>query len=393
MKSKFKKSIVLFLMLAFLFPVLAGPATAAPLTYDPLNYFLYYMEDSNQFYFLVTNPSGQVVKLNFPTEREFELIVKKGNQVVWRYSDSKKFDKTTKQENFLPGHAKFYKVDVPKLASGNYTVNAYFAGGASAGRIVAQTQLNWGSQNTTRPPVTDNQGLSYRLFQDNNQNLVFVVENNSNRNIRLNFSTEKEFDIVVYNSSWSKVWQDSWSRWYPNRSKTEILAPGQAKIYSTQLPKLANDSYYAYAYFMGSNRNDAVTSLNFNVYQGGGWGNDGWNNGTNWDLANKLSFATWYNGGKQPQIAFEVKNKTNKPVKISYPISKAIEVIVKGDNGFTWRYSNNLGSLSTSEIAAGGASYSFIYLPEMPKGNYTAEVYYHAYSSIKPASSTGFRVW
>lgn len=392
MKSGVKKSIVLFLMLAFLFPILAGPVAAAPLAYDPLNYFVYYMEDSNQFYFLVTNPSSQVVKLNFSTEREFELIAKKGNQVVWRYSDGKKFDKNSKQENFLPGHAKFYKVDVPKLASASYTVDAYFAGGPSAGRIVAQTQLNWGSQNSWTPPVVDKQGLSYRLFQGNNQDLVFMVENNSKKSIRLNFPSDKEFDIVVYNSGWGKVWQDSWSKWYAQRGKSEMLAPGQAKVYTTKLPKLANDNYYAYAYFMGSNRQDAVTSLNFSAYQGGGWNNGGWNSGINWNLANKLNFASWFNGGKQPQIAFEVKNKTNQPVKISYPISRAIEVVVKGDNGFTWRYENNLEGLSTSEIAGGGASYSFVYLPNLPKGNYTAEVYYHAYSSVVPAATASFRI-
>ncbi len=392
MKSKFKKSIILFLMAAFLFPILAGPVAAAPLAYDPLNYFVYYMEDSNQFYFLVTNPSSQTVKLNFPTEKEFDLIVQKGNQVVWRYSDTKQFSNGSKQENFLPGHAKFYKVDVPKLNSGNYTVNAYFTGGPSNGRIVAQAQLNWGSQNSWKPPVTETQGLSYRLFQGSNQDLVFMVENNSKKNIKLNFPSQKEFEIVVYNSSWNKVWQDSWNKWYSEKSKSEILAPGQVKIYTTKLPKLASDSYYAYAYFMGSNRQDAVTSLNFNTYPGGDWNNGNWNNDTNWDLINKLSFASWFNGGKQPQIAFEVKNKTKQPVKIAYPVSKGIEVIVKGDNGFTWRYGNNLGSLSTSEIAGGGASYSFVYLPDLPKGNYTAEIYYHAYSSVKPASVTNFKI-
>ncbi|MFA5536838.1 MAG: BsuPI-related putative proteinase inhibitor [Bacillota bacterium] len=392
MKSKFKKLIILFFMVAFLFPILVGPVAAAPLAHDPLNYFVYYMEDSNQFYFLVTNPSSQTVKLNFATEKEFDLVVQRGNQVVWRYSDNKKFNNSFKQENFLPGHAKFYKVDVPKLTSGNYTVNAYFTGGPSGGRIVAQTQINRGNQNSWKPPVTEAQGLSYRLFEGSNQDLVFVVENNSKKNIKLSFPSEQEFEIVVYNSSWNKVWQDSWNKWYSQKGKSEVLAPGQAKIYTTKLPKLANDSYYAYAYFMGSNRQDAVTSLNFNTYPGGNWNNGNWNGSPNWELANKLSFAAWFNGGKQPQIAFEVKNKTQQPVKIAYPVSKGIEVIVKGDNGFTWRYGNNLGALSTTEIAAGGASYSFVYLPDLPKGNYKAEIYYHAYSSVTPASVTSFRI-
>lgn len=387
MLNTIKKWLGVLLMAAFLLPIFAAPTLAAPTAYDPLGYYVYYMKDQGQFYFLVTNPSNQVVKLNFPTAREFELILKKGNKIVWRYSDTQEFDKKGRQEDFLPGHAKFYKVDVPKLSAGNYTLNAYFAGGPSAGRVVAQTQFSVG---TTQKPPTDNQkqDLSYRLFQVNDQELMFVVKNDSGKNIRLSFPSAKEFDITVFNSTWQKVWQDSWTKWYSQRTKTEVLAPGQAKVYTTKIPKLGKGTYYAYAYFYGNKGNEPVASLKITPNFRSDWGN-----GTNWDLANKLSFSSWYNGGKQPQIAFEVRNKTDQPVKISYPVSKAIEVVVTGDNGYTWRYSNNLGNLGTTTIAPEGASYSFIYLPELPKGNYTAKVYYHAYSSLKPAATTSFKVW
>lgn len=387
MFTKIKKWVSVLVVAAFLLPVLAMPALAAPTAYDPLGYYVYYMKDQGQFYFLVTNPSNQVVKLNFPTEREFELILKKGNKVVWRYSDTQEFEKSAKQEDFLPGHAKFYKVDVPKLSSGNYTLNAFFAGGPSAGKMVAQTHFSVGT--AQKPPVNNQkQDLSYRLFQVNDQELMFIVKNNSAKNIRLSFPSAKEFDITVFNSAWQKVWQDSWTKWYAQRTKTEILAPGQAKVYTTKIPKLNKGTYYAYAYFYGTKGKEPVASLKITPNY---WNHNG--NGTNWELATKLSFNSWYNGGKQPQIAFEVRNKTDKAVKISYPMSKAIEVVVTGDNGYTWRYDNNLANLGTTTIAPGGASYSFVYLPELPKGNYTAKVYYHAYSSLKPAATTSFKVW
>lgn len=386
MVSRTKKWLCILIVTAFLLPVLAAPTLAAPAAGDPLGYFVYYMKDQGQFYFLVTNPSSQVVRLNFPTEREFELVLKKGNQVVWRYSDTKEFGKTGKQENFLPGHAKFYKVDVPKLSNGNYTLSAYFAAGPSAGRVVAQTQFTVGSgQNTT--PDRDKQTLSYRLFQVNEQELMFVVENTSSKSIKLSFPSAKEFDITVFNSAWQKVWQDSWTKWYAQGSKTETLAPGQAKVYTTKLPKLSKGTYHAYAYFYGTKGSDPVASYRFSYNQGSG------SSDTDWNLAGKLSFRAWYNGGKQPQVAFEVKNVTNKDVKIHYPMSKALEVVVTGDNGYTWRYSANLGSsLGTTTLAAGGASYSFVYLPDLPRGNYTAKVYYPAYSTSKPAATTTFKV-
>lgn len=392
MKKRTKQLLSSLVAVIFLIPILISPVAAAPLAHDPLNYNLYHMEDVNQFYFLVTNPSNQAVKLNFPTEKEFDLVIKKGNRPVWRYSDTKKFSNKGNQENFLPGHAKFYKIDVPKLPSDNYTLEAFFTGGYSSRQVVAQIPLNWGSSTGWRPPSTKPgaRELDYRLLQPNDQELMLVVENNSSRTVRLDFPSNKEFDIVVYNSAWQVVWQDSWNKWYPSRGKKENLAPGQSKVYQTTLPKLNRGSYQARGYFYGVKGNDAVASLRFSVNQWNSGGN--WNDNPNWNLGSKLSFSSWFNGGNQPQIAFEVKNTTNKPVKISYPVSKAIEVVVKGDNGFTWRYSNNLGGLSTSEIAAGGASYSFVYLPSLPKGNYKADVFYPPYSTVRPASSTSFRI-
>jgi len=387
MLSRTKKWLAILIVTAFLLPVLAAPTLAAPTAGDPLGYFVYYMKDQGQFYFLVTNPSSQVVKLNFPTEREFELVLKKGHQVVWRYSDTREFGKNGKQENFLPGHAKFYKVDAPKLSNGTYTLSAYFAAGPSAGRLVAQTQFTVGSaQNPSKDQAKET--LSYRLIQLNEQELMFIVENTSGKNVRLSFPSAKEFDITVFNSSWQKVWQDSWTKWYAQGAKTETLAPGQAKVYTTKLPKLNKGTYYAYAYFYGTKGNDPVASLQFSYSQG----NSGGGADIDRDLAGKLSFRAWYNGGKQPQIAFEVKNVSGKAVKIHYPMSKAIEVVVTGDNGYTWRYSANLSGLGSTTIAAGGASYSFVYLPDLPKGNYTAKVYYPAYSSAKPAATTTFKV-
>ncbi|NLC77494.1 MAG: hypothetical protein GX750_07720 [Clostridia bacterium] len=387
MITRAKKAISVFLAVAFLLPLLAGPLAAAPAANDPLGYYVYYMEDQGQFYFLGTNPSNQVVKLDFKTEREFELVVKKGNQVVWKYSDTKEWAKTPKQENFLPGHAKFYKVDVPKLPAGNYTLNAFFAGGPSQGSRVAQTQFSIGNKGW-QPPVENSNELSYRLFQLDNQELMLVVQNTSSKPVKLRFPTAKEFDVIVFNSRWNKVWQDSWNHWYSPKGKTETLAPGQAKVYRTKLPKLSDGKYYAYGYFYGTPGNNAVASLSFTLDRR----DSGGKSGINWDIANKLSFSAWYNGGKQPQIAFEVRNKTNQPVKISYPMSKAIKVVVKGDNGFSWSYGTGAALNTTTQIAAGGASYSFVYLPQLPKGNYTAEVYYHPYSTAKPAATTDFRV-
>lgn len=388
MITRAKKVIAILLAVAFMLPLLVSPAAAAPVAGDPLGYFVYHMEKEGQFYFLVTNPSNQVVKLNFKTEREFELVVRKGNQVVWKYSDTKEWDKTPKEENFLPGHAKLYKVDVPKLPAGNYTLNAFFAGGPSQGQRVAQTQFTIGGRGW-QPPVENSKALSYRLFQVDNE-LMLITQNTSSKPVQLRFPSAKEFDIVVYNSSWNKVWQDSWNHRYAQRAKTETLAPGQAKVYRTKLPKLADGRYYAYAYFYGTPGNKAVASLNFSL-NSKNWGGD--NGGINWDIANKLTFSAWYNGGKQPQIAFEVKNKTKNPVKISYPMSKAIRVVVKGNNGYTWQYNTNPAVNTTTTIAGGGASYSFVYLPNLPKGNYTAEVYYEAYSKSRPAATTSFRVW
>ena len=90
----------------------AGPV-AAPAAYDPLGYYLYYTEDVNQFYFLVTNPSSQAVNLKFSSGQDYDLVIKQKGKVVWKDSWNKNYSQAVRQENFLPGHAKFYKIDAP----------------------------------------------------------------------------------------------------------------------------------------------------------------------------------------------------------------------------------------------------------------------------------------
>ncbi|MGI6553581.1 MAG: hypothetical protein GX779_05385 [Clostridia bacterium] len=362
----------------------AGPVQAAPAAYDPLGYYLYYTEDVNQFYFLVTNPSSQAVNLKFSSGQDYDLVIKQKGKVVWKDSWNKNYSQAVRQENFLPGHAKFYKIDAPKLRKGSYQVQAIFTAGPSAGRVVAEIQ--WGvGQIVPEKPSADTSLLDYYLFKSTNTNeLLFVVKNNTDQTVKLHFPSGKEFDLIIYNASWQKAWQDSWTKWYHQSAKKEKLAPGQAKVYRAKLPKLSPGTYTVHAYFYGAKLTGPAATMKLKA--GGQIVNP---------HLSQLSFSAWYNGGKQPQIAFQVKNTGTKPVTITFPQGKTLEVVVTGDNGFSWRYSDSYRSgsaLLTRSLAGGGASYSFIYLPKLPKGKYTVDIYYLAYSEKKPAASTSFRI-
>lgn len=386
MKKKSTVLLTALLIVSLLVPVFAaGPAQAAPAGYDPLGYYLYNMEDVNQFYFLVTNPSSQSVNLKFSSGQDYDLVIRQNGKIVWKDSWNKSYTQSLRQENFLPGHAKFYKIDAPKLGKGSYTVQAVFAAGPSTGRVVAEIQWRVG-QAAPEKPSADASLLDYYLFESpNTDELLFVVENNTDRTIKLNFPSSKEFDLIIYNSYWEKAWQDSWAKWYSQSVKKEKLAPGQAKVYRAKLPKLSRGTYTAHAYFYGARLTGPAATMKLKVGT----------QTTNPNLS-QLSFGAWYNGGKQPQVAFEVKNTSTKPITITFPQGKTLEVVVTGDNGVSWRYSDSYRSgntLMTKELAGGGASYSFIYLPKLPEGKYSVDIYYLAYSDQKPVASTSFRIW
>lgn len=374
--KRFSKISALFIILAIAVPLILAPVEVQAKTQDDrLEYHLFYNQETNEAQFLVTNPTKETVKLNFPSGKDFDLEIKKNSQVIWKASNEHFYTQNVRNEKLFPGQAKFYKVELPKLKNGKYDLYAYFEGNSTRNKPVA-------SQNITITNSLEDP-FKYSLWYDKDDNKAyFLVQNTSTKYTKLSFTNAKEFDLKLVNNKGKSIWKYSDGIFYGQALKTEWLAPGKMKLYSAELPKYLSDQYTLKAYFNGLNGMEVPAasikvSLNNKVAK------------------NNLSFSAWYSTQTKSKLVFSAENTSNQVMKFQLPTNQIVEVIVRGNNGFIWKFSDNIKfeqSTHTRELYPRSPYYSFIYLPELPKGNYQAEIYYLGYSKTVPAVKTNFSI-
>lgn len=225
--------------------------------------------------------------------------------------------------------------------------------------------------------------LQYGLAYDKKTNEAnFTVKNSSYLPLYLSFPTAKKFDLAVYNQRGTKVWQLSQDKQYTQAVSWEWFYPGETKSYKSELPQLAPGKYTLVAFYSARGINTAVTSLNITVQEE--------------KKANPaLSYDAWYSGGKDHKIVLAVRNLTKSPVRVEFPGGLRYDVQLKGNNGFTWCYSAGKAATAaiTSDVLKAGLNrFHYIYLPDLPKGRYSAQVYYLGHSSRIPVETLSFTV-
>ncbi|MFH0925403.1 MAG: BsuPI-related putative proteinase inhibitor [bacterium] len=70
--------------------------------------------------------------------------------------------------------------------------------------------------------------------QDHTINIVFEINNLTKKPITLNFSSGKQFDIFITNSSNKNIWQLSAHLFYTMALTSLELGPGESKIYKAK---------------------------------------------------------------------------------------------------------------------------------------------------------------
>lgn len=224
--------------------------------------------------------------------------------------------------------------------------------------------------------------LKYGLSYDNKTNeITFGVTNSSYWPLYFSFPTAKKYDLAVYNQRGSKIWQLSENQSYTQAINWDWFYPGETKSYKTEIPQLKQGEYTVVAYYSARGINTAVASLKITVREE--------------KAKSALSYDAWYSGGNDPKIVLAVRNLTKSPIRVEFPNSLRYDIQLKGNNGFTWRYSAGKFStpaFSSDTLKAGLNRFHYIYLPDLPKGSYSAKVYYLGYSSRTPVETLSFTV-
>lgn len=121
-----------------------------PLNYldGKVNYQLFV--ENNQVTLLIENISPEPITFNFNTGQEADFTLTKNDQVVWRWSDGRMFTQNTWEHTLQPGKSYVVMANLPPVADGQYTLNAYFFGQPNPKQPV-QTISYLVTQNSAQP--------------------------------------------------------------------------------------------------------------------------------------------------------------------------------------------------------------------------------------------------
>jgi len=231
-------------------------------------------------------------------------------------------------------------------------------------------------------PYHNYPALSYNLEYDSSaKEMIFNVKNNYYWPMYLTFPTGKKFDLAVFNSKGQKMWQYSDGKFYTQAVTGEWIYGRQEKSFHIKLPELAPGEYNVKAFFHVWGSKEAVASARITIKG---------------KTAPGFKVDAWYRGGTQPYIVLALNNQTKQPVMLEYPTAKKYEVVIMSDTGYYWQYSKGKvfdQAVRYEQLGAGVYRSYYIYLPDkLPKGNYTAYVYYLASSYYDVVKTIKFSI-
>ena len=236
--------------------------------------------------------------------------------------------------------------------------------------------------------VTAKWGLSFDLeYNKSAQRLDLTVKNNYYWPVYLTFASGKKFDFAVFDKNGKRVWRHSDDQFYTQATTGLWMYRGQTKTFKAKLPDLKPGNYTVKAYFYAWGNNSPVASIKINVPQ---------KPTPQPNPIAGLKVDAWYKGGSQPHIVLALNNQSKKDITLKYPTGKRYDVVLFGDNGYYWQYSDdkhNDKPVRSEELKAGVYRSLFIYLPEkLPRGNYTAYVYFLDSSYFDLVKAVKFKV-
>ncbi|MDX9872812.1 MAG: BsuPI-related putative proteinase inhibitor [Clostridia bacterium] len=228
-------------------------------TGNNLEYSLQYHKASHEFSLLVTNNTKKNIDLTFPSAKKYDFtIFNKAGQKVWQFSQGKFYTQTIVKESLKPGQSKFYKIKLPALAAGEYTVAAnYFAAGNN---VVAKTKI------TVPGMEKPNLGLKFDAYYSGGQQpkIIFAVRNLTASPITANFPTGQKFEVVVKGGK-GFTWRYSSSEKFGSNPSSETIRAGVNRFNYLYLPKLSPGQYTAQVYYLGVSSRNPVATASFTV--------------------------------------------------------------------------------------------------------------------------------
>lgn len=231
-----------------------------------LKYTIYYSgkdpnapdnQTSGELILGVTNVTNRLIRLEFPTSKTHDFVVRKSGSVIWRASEGQAYLPYVRTESLGPWQTRFYKSTVPALDRGRYTVDAYFSGRGWeqwVGRTTISVNAR-GDDGVSDDLSALRYSLSFRpktWAQGSANRLAFEIRNISDRVLNVYYPDGRSYTIVVKDDKGDEVWR-MFGVAYAGESYLggilETISAGAVKYHFITLPDLPQGRYTAYAYF------------------------------------------------------------------------------------------------------------------------------------------------
>jgi hypothetical protein len=331
---------------------------------ESLEYAIVVALDTGKIGLKVQNRGAVPVRVTFRSSQTHDFVIRMGQKVVWRASDGQVYLMVIKEEAFAPGETRTYWSDLPSLEPGDYVVEAQFPGSSAT---VAHRSLS----------IPGQKPLTYWLLHDkDNGRLGLMVYNRTGVEVVLTFPSSQTHDFVLKREG-QTVWQASAGQAYLPAVREERLAANGYSIYWTDLPWLPAGTYQAEAYFSGDGpeRKVASTSISISALE---------------PFSYRLSFQTRGLLGSGPRLGLEVRNLLDRDLIL--PVHYGYRILVRPVKGTGLGevmpgvgYSHSVGT-----FAAGAVRYHYLYLHDLPKGAYRAEVQSNLGGSYRTVTTAYF---
>jgi hypothetical protein len=108
--------------------------------------------------------------------------------------------------------------------------------------------------------------ITSALSYDEKGLLVFIIKNQLDKEQTLRFNTGQKYDYIIKNDNGEKIQQYSFGKLFKEMVMTEVIKPGEEKVYTAPLNKLKKGHYQAEFWLATSNANLRQT-ISFDVTQ------------------------------------------------------------------------------------------------------------------------------
>ncbi|NPV69511.1 MAG: hypothetical protein HPY55_02545 [Firmicutes bacterium] len=217
---------------------------------DGLQFKLTYKNGSpERIGLMVKNATSEDKTLTFPSGKTHEIVILRYGQKVWGSADGKFYTQAVQNVVLKAGETKTYWSDIPRLASGAYSVRGYLTA-VSSSKPVVRANLSvkytgYGRAPTWYDPLEYT--LSFRqksLFGANPPSLMLTVKNPTNDEVI--FPDTHTYAFVIWGTDGSVTRKE-----LPAMSRSEFvqkMAAGALQQHFIYLKGLPAGEYYAEGY-------------------------------------------------------------------------------------------------------------------------------------------------